>query len=76
MPGDVTKFPGGGGMIIHHRYGRQPRLPCFYCPRYHTKLCDFVLPNGKTCDRRICGQHATPGPEPNIDYCQEHRAKV
>jgi hypothetical protein len=36
-----------------------------------TKLCDFPIGNGKTCDAPICDRHAT-GAGPDIDHCPVH----
>lgn len=32
--------------------------PCAYCERAHTRLCDFTLASGKTCDTPMCSGHA------------------
>ena len=44
------------------------------CNKPHTKLCDFKLEGphkGKTCDRRVCDEHAT-NIGPDRDYCDIH----
>jgi hypothetical protein len=38
---------------------RSKRGPsCSYCSRPGTLLCDFPVQDGKTCDKRLCGQCA------------------
>lgn len=42
------------------------------------KLCDFVLEDGKTCDRNICTDCSTVMGEKNndtVDYCKSHACK-
>jgi hypothetical protein len=41
------------------------------CSNEATLLCDFMLPNGKTCDRPICPRCAGRI-GPNRDYCGPH----
>lgn len=36
-----------------------------------TRLCDWKMPFGGTCDKPICGQH-TFSPAPNKDLCPDH----
>ena len=39
--------------------------PCAYCPKRHTKLCDYIIKkpifgkrgSGITCDKPMCGEH-------------------
>lgn len=69
MPCDVIQFPGGGGMIVCRRVQRRA---CHFCGAEHAKLCDYVLSDGRRCDRPLCGQHAVPGPLPNTDFCFTH----
>lgn len=50
-------------------------MPCWQIDRLRqlsSKLCDFPLGNGKTCDKPICNFHATSGGK-NIDYCPDHK---
>lgn len=52
---------------------RGPRAkPCAYCRTPHAKLCDHVLPNGRTCDRPLCAAHAFHV-GPGLDYCPPHK---
>jgi len=61
------------GMIICSRGPAKKR--CAYCERDSSKLCDYPLKSGKTCDSPMCTLH-TWSPEPNTDYCRHHRAKI
>lgn len=54
------------------RVSNPPRRRCYLCEKWHTKLCDHVTgPGKKTCDRRLCEDHAKRVP-PDLDYCPEH----
>ena len=48
---------------------------CVVCrTQYDLKLCDFPLrgeKQGQTCDRPVCGTHATHQ-EPDFDLCPSH----
>lgn len=37
------------------KFGQGPK--CDFCGAIAPKLCDGKMPNGKTCDKRICGAH-------------------
>ena len=37
-------------------------------------LCDWPVRDGKTCDRALCGAHATPVGK-NRHFCPEHHAE-
>lgn len=54
----------------------QSRKRCWVrgCDRPATKLCDGIMPGGKTCDRNLC-EHHTTHVEPDHDYCWPHRPK-
>jgi hypothetical protein len=44
---------------------------CQFCQEPHTRLCDYPVAPGKTCDAKLCGWHAhRVGPEK--DYCPTH----
>lgn len=50
-----------------------PRIRrCRYCMQPATLLCDHLMENGRTCDRRLCGEHAQIIGE-NKHVCPEHR---
>ncbi len=55
--------------------GRQSVAKCSHCHRPHTKLCDFEIAPGKTCDAPLCGSCATSGGT-NVDYCREHALRA
>jgi hypothetical protein len=58
-------------MIICSR-GRRKAPRCKWCSNTSTKLCDYKLPSGKTCDAPMCDIHAKRiGPE--VDHCMWHR---
>jgi hypothetical protein len=48
------------GTIIHINRGRGKKKTCPFCKRGTvSKLCDFPVGNGKTCDAEMCDQCAT-----------------
>ena len=50
---------------------------CAYCEKVHTKLCDFVKADGKTCDTPMCAAHAwRPDANNDADYCRPHRRQM
>ena len=57
--------------IVNHR--NKHKLGCCVCRRFGDRLCDWKLPNGKTCDRTLCDEH-TSQPAKNKDLCPEHAA--
>lgn len=48
--------------------------PCRHCRVLAESLCDFMMPNGKTCDMPLCGHHACVQGrwEDDRDYCPAH----
>lgn len=77
----IEKLAGGGSAIICGPRGTN-RRKCAYCPRRHTKLCDFVVGHEKTvasgtsisitCDKLLCDACAVPI-APNKDHCRLHK---
>ncbi len=66
------KFADGSVAIICGVRRGTP-AKCQFCRRRpHTKLCDFDIGNGKTCDARMCDS-CTTNVGPNRDYCPAHR---
>lgn len=67
------RMPGGGVAIVcdRRRRRRPPKCQIPGCERLGLLQCDFPLPNGKTCDRYLCADHAVPQ-GPNRDYCPHH----
>jgi hypothetical protein len=51
--------------------GRQPRAKCFYCSKPHDRLCDAKVSDKRTCDRKLCTQHARRV-APERDLCPDH----
>jgi hypothetical protein len=41
------------------------------CRRSHTRLCDFPMVGGATCDAKLCDLHTHPQPG-GCDYCPYH----
>jgi hypothetical protein len=69
MKCSTVKLDNGVTAIV---CGRDRRGKCSQCGRLSTKLCDFPQPNGKTCDKKLCGHCAVPiGPD--MDYCPDHQ---
>lgn len=61
-------FPGG--MIV---CGRGRRKQCKWCGRRPvTKLCDYPVGHGRTCDAEMCDECATHIAH-ETDYCPKHR---
>jgi hypothetical protein len=44
---------------------------CRWCGKLSTKLCDFILVTGRTCDQPICQDHAQSRGF-QIDFCPNH----
>lgn len=68
MPCRVIKIGDSYGVICGPK---QRVLSCQFCRSPHTRLCDFKMPNGKTCDARICG-HCTTQIDDDLDLCPKH----
>lgn len=61
-------YPFAGGVIC---MGRAQRQRCSECSKDSVALCDFPTRHGKTCDRRMCGEHRHRV-GPNVDHCSWH----
>ena len=59
------------GRVMAIICSRDSRDKCKDCGRLCTKLCDFPLANGKTCDRKMCDDHSV-NQSPEIDFCLIH----
>jgi hypothetical protein len=70
----VYKIDGPGGpftaVVCGGRRNQVP--PCATCGRRSTKLCDFPVAKGKTCDAPICDGCATEVGM-GIDHCPKHK---
>ena len=64
----TVKTEAGITAIVCSR-GRRPII-C-KCGSRGSKLCDFPIGEGKTCDRPLCDRHAVVI-SPGVDYCQIH----
>lgn len=56
MPCDHIKMPGGPGAIVCSRGNRTGR--CGFCHLAGGLLCDWKVSASKTCDARLCPEHA------------------
>jgi hypothetical protein len=53
--------------------GRSRRQTCKFCHQgYVSKLCDFPVAKGKTCDAGMCTKCATSIAH-EVDYCPTHK---
>jgi hypothetical protein len=68
----VLNINGSNGPLTVFMCTRGRSKPCATCGRPSTKLCDFPLGNGKTCDAAICDGCAT-GVGMGLDYCPKHK---
>jgi hypothetical protein len=72
-PCSWIKFPDG--TVAHIRTAKQRTPRCKFCGGPGaTLLCDFRLPNGKTCDAKMCHGCSMPV-GPDLDYCIDHRGE-
>jgi protein-arginine kinase activator protein McsA len=73
MACEYVKF--GDTVAICCSRGTKPKWCAFCHERPATKLCDYKLENGKTCDAPIC-DHCTTNGGKDIDYCPRHKAEA
>lgn len=85
MPCEWLKGPNGS--TVHIRTSGQRKKPCPFCKvGFISKLCDYPVGEGKTCDAAMCaactrtiGRQDTPighgfvRPNDTIDVCPIHR---
>jgi len=57
-------------MIICSR-GPRKAPKCAFCNQPSTKLCDYPLTKGRTCDTPMCDEHAKRQGV-NLDTCPDH----
>lgn len=62
-------MPDGTVAIV--KMANKPRKRCA-CGHWASRLCDFELSSGKTCDRNICASCATRV-GPDRDLCPQHK---
>jgi hypothetical protein len=66
-------IPGTDGHSTIICCSRSRRQTCKFCHKgYVTKLCDFPVSKGKTCDAGMCSACATRV-GPDMDYCPTHK---
>ena len=66
-------FRSADGKIVGIVCSREPRnRPCRFCGNPSSKLCDYPVSNGKTCDAPLCPACAVHI-EPDTDYCPNHK---
>lgn len=67
------RLPDGG--MVHMRMSKPRARRCKVCNRKTNERwlreCDFILPNGKTCDLLMCMNCAEPT-GPDTDHCPLH----
>ena len=58
------------GTVTKISCSRGPKR-CRWCGKLSTKLCDFLLTNGRTCYQAMCDDHAQ-NRGVQIDFCPNH----
>ncbi len=71
MPCEKYHTGGGGTIIICGRGQRKPLCKCGYTA---TRLCDWKIGVGKTCDHPMCPK-CTHEPAEGKDLCPKHAAE-
>jgi len=66
------RMPDGGTAIVCGSFPQEKH--CVVCGTFATRLCDFKLPSGKTCDAPMCDDH-THRMGPSTDFCPLHKPK-
>ena len=76
QPPAMTCTPIRIGGIVAIVCGSRPRAPrCRSCKqRLGTRLCDWKIGRGKTCDVPLCDS-CTKAPAPDKDLCPKHAAE-
>ena len=73
MTCSTVKLPDGTAAIVCGPRQRRRKCSVFGCTADATKLCDHpASTKSGTCDRAICGRHATPVGK-DLDHCPRHR---
>jgi hypothetical protein len=47
-------------------------VTCRWCRKPAEYACDYLMPDGETCDRELCANHATPDGD-DLHRCPDHR---
>ena len=69
MPCYAVKLPNGTVALV--KMARRKPKACIVCGRPASRLCDFPVAPGKTCDRALCAGCAVQD-GPDRDYCPSH----
>lgn len=64
-------FRSDDGKVVGVMCSRGPKKRCVYCGKPMTKLCDYPLEDGKTCDVPMCSACATHIGD-DLDVCRKH----
>lgn len=64
-----SKYEDEGNMFICGELG--PHCTSDNCNWFADSLCDYPVGKGKTCDRKLCDDHAYEV-APDIHYCASH----
>lgn len=67
-------LPDGGFGLICGPAPRRVKCWVTHCHERSTKLCDFPVGRGKTCDNNVCDRHAK-SMGPDRDYCPLHSGR-
>lgn len=63
------------GSVVHVNMGRPRRSRCGFCNvGWVSRLCDYAIGNGSTCDAGMCARCATRVGE-DKDYCPNHKSQ-
>jgi hypothetical protein len=63
-----VKLPDGTAALVTGNFPR-PK-PCT-CGKESTRLCDWIIGRGRTCDAPLCDS-CTSSPAPDKDLCKRH----
>lgn len=59
MACESISFPGGGEGFVCTTGRRRRAARCDFCRAEHQFLCDAEVAHGRTCDAKLCADHAT-----------------
>lgn len=68
-----TTIKGPDGMYVILCGPRRTPKNCLVCKRPSSRLCDFRLASGKTCDAPLCSS-CTVRVGADVDHCPSHPA--
>jgi len=64
-----SRYEDGGNVFVKGRLG--PKCVESTCNWWSDYLCDYPVGDGKTCDRRLCEDHAYQLGD-DLHYCAAH----